>query len=47
MVAAGKGRVDVVEALLANGADPSLQARNGMVARDWATQFGHTGDSHP
>lgn len=40
MVAAGKGRADVVSVLLANGADPSLTSRDGSSARDWAARFG-------
>ncbi len=40
MVAAGKGRLDVLSVLLSNGADPLLAAKNGMTARDWAAHFG-------
>jgi ATP-dependent RNA helicase DHX36 len=41
LAAAFHGRVDIVTALLANGADPALTASNGMTAMDCATQFGH------
>ncbi|GAB4819950.1 hypothetical protein N2152v2_006996 [Parachlorella kessleri] len=39
MVAAGKGRADVVSVLLANGADPALTSRDGSTARQWAARF--------
>ncbi|CAG9460433.1 unnamed protein product [Pedinophyceae sp. YPF-701] len=41
MVAAGKGRLDIVQALLANGASATVASRNGMTAVQWAEQFGH------
>lgn len=40
MVAAGKGRADVVSVLLANGADTGLRSRDGSTARAWAERFG-------
>ena len=42
MVAAGKGRRDVVLALLSGGADTTLVANNGWDAAAWASHFGHT-----
>ena len=41
MVAAGKGRIDVVNALLMNSADPGLSSADGSKAKDWAVKFGH------
>lgn len=41
LAAAFHGRADVATVLLANGADPSITASNGMTAKDCAKQFGH------
>ena len=41
MVAAGKGRLDDVITLLANGADAAARSRDGSTAADWADRFGY------
>lgn len=39
MVAAGHGRLEVIEELLALGADPLLRSSNNWTALDWAQHF--------
>ena len=41
MVAAGKGRMEDVMALLSSGADPQQTASDGSSPIDWARRFGH------
>ena len=41
MAAAGKGRLDDVITLLANGADASAQSRDGSTAANWASRLGN------
>lgn len=41
MAAAGRGRADVVDMLLALGADSSVASHQGLKAADWATRMGH------
>ena len=42
MFAAAEGHADVVAALLAAGADPSMKDADDDTARDFALQRGHT-----
>lgn len=39
MLAAGRGKTEVVEELLALGADPRAKASNDWTALDWAQHF--------
>ena len=39
--AAARNRLDIVQALIAFGANPRIQTPNGMTAHDWAQNFGH------
>ena len=41
LAAAFRGRADIANVLLANGADPKVAAANGMTAKDLAKQCGH------
>ena len=41
MAAAGRGRADVVDVLLALGADTALASHQGLTASDWATRMGN------
>ncbi|KAK9814740.1 hypothetical protein WJX72_010718 [[Myrmecia] bisecta] len=42
MAAAGKGRIEDVGVLMANGADLQQTSMDGSTAYDWAVRFGHT-----
>ncbi len=41
MVASAKGKTDIVETLLENGADPGIVSKDGGTAKDWACKYGH------
>lgn len=40
MAAAGKGRLDLVTALISSGADVNIKSSDGSTAKDWAVRFG-------
>ncbi|XP_045156414.2 3'-5' RNA helicase YTHDC2-like [Mercenaria mercenaria] len=42
MIAAGRGFIDIVEQLLAIGADPTVKSSNDWTALDWAKKFEQT-----
>lgn len=43
MLAAGRGKVEIVEELLSLGADPLARASNDWTALDWAQHFHQSG----
>ena len=44
--ATARNRLDIVEALVAFGANPRIQTPNEMTAHDWALHFGHKEVAH-
>ena len=42
MIAASKGKLDVVVSLLGHGSDPLQKANDGSTAIEWALKFRHS-----